>query len=148
MPVIQLAITKIEANKRKLDKPLKGKQQLQVANNSKILEMRKEKLPNIGEALVVDFEFDSTYTPNVGKIVIGGSLIYHVKDLKKIIKEEGKKKVSLNSEAYAEVQNAILAAGTMQAMLMAKELRLPSPLQLPKVSPVDEKKKDSKKSYA
>jgi len=146
MPVVDIRITKLEAN---LEKPKQVPKAagIKITNNSRVKDIKKTKVPGLGEAIIVDFEYETKYEPSVGSIVVGGSLIFHDKKLKDHIKIE-KGNVMLKGDAYAEVQNAILGSGTINALILAKEIKLPPPIQLPSVSLVDKKDKKGDKSYA
>jgi len=146
MPVIEINITKLDGKRNKPQK-VTGEPSLKISNNSKVIDIRKEKLPKLGDTIVVDFEYETNYEPAIGKIVVGGTIVYHEKNMKDFI-EEKKGDVILKGEAYATVQNAILGVGTINALLLAKELKLPAPIQLPTVELKNKKDEDSGKSYA
>ncbi len=145
MPVVDLRFTKLEAKREVAPKSPKFEKGIKINNNSKIKKITKKKLPGLGEAVVVDFEYNTKYEPKIGSINVEGSLIFHEKDMSEHVTTE-KGKVMLKGMAYVEVQNSILGASSIQALMLAKELRLPPPIQLPAV--IAEESGKSKKGYA
>lgn len=144
MPVIDITFNKLEANRKTLDKPVDN---IKVSNNSKVLKIEKKKLGNLGEGLVIDFEFTTEYTPDIGSLKVGGSAVFHEKNLKELIDEQ-KGSIILKPKTFQEVQNFVLGAATMQALVLAKELRLPAPIQLPRVILQEQQKQGKDKGYA
>lgn len=138
MPVIDVIYDKLEVNRT--NKRLDIKKEIQVSNNFGLKEVSKQKLPGAGDCAIVSFEYKTDYEPDMGNIVIQGRVVYHEKNIKDAIKEE-KGNVILKQKPLEEVNNAILRSSTIQALLLAKEMRLPLPLQLPKVSIESAKKK-------
>ncbi|MFO7872422.1 MAG: hypothetical protein R6U26_02130 [Candidatus Undinarchaeales archaeon] len=147
MGIVDIRFTKLDA-KREKPKGKVDKKGVKIKSNTKVVEIKKKKLPSIGDAVLVDFEYKVNYEPSFGKITVGGSLIYHDKNLKNKIKEDKEDGVQLEKSAYVEVQNAILKSGSVQAMVLAKELQLPAPIQLPTVVENNEKEEKGKKGYA
>lgn len=131
MPVVDITFTKFEAGRQILEKPL-GPKGIKVMNNSKVNKVRKKKIEGLGDAVLVDFEFHTKYEPKVGNITVGGTLIFFEKKLKDFVNEK-KGDVRLKKDTFEEVQNIILGSSLVQAVILAKELKLPSPMQLPKV---------------
>ena len=133
MPVVDIRFSKLEASRAEKFKVEKEQKGVSVESNSKMNEIVKKDIPGLGEVVVVNFEYTTKYTPEIGKISVKGRCIYSSKDLDKDIKEEKKKKIKLMPEVFAEIQNVILASSSIQALMLAKELKLPSPVQLPRV---------------
>lgn len=146
MPIIDVQFKQLEAN-RKVPKKETSEKGVQVKNNSKVKDIEKKEVPGAGEAVVVDFEYSVKYEPNFGDITVGGSVVYHDKNLDDKIEEEDGD-IKLKGDAYMEVQNAILGSGSTQAIVLSKELKLPPPIQLPRVKAEEEKGNKSKKGYA
>ena len=149
MTIIDLMIENVRAHKKE-QKSRSAGTEIRVSNNSKIQKIEKKELEGVGDSIVVHFEFITNYTPDVGEISIGGKLIYYDKNLKDKIKEEKGNIVIKDIETFQEVQNFILRASTLEAILIAKELRMPSPIQLPSVRVGDAKEilQEDKKGYA
>jgi hypothetical protein len=133
MPVIDVRFTKLEAVRAEKVKASKDQKGVSVESNSKMNEILKKEVPGLGEAVIVNFEYNTTYTPEIGNIKIEGRCVYSSKNLENEITEEKKKKIKLMPEVFEEIQNVILASASIQALLLAKELKLPSPVQLPRV---------------
>ena len=149
MPVIDLIITKLNGNKKRLTKPPK-KTGITVSNNSEINGIEKKTLPNGQEILLISFGFHSKYEPDIGSIEVEGEIAYHEPKLESIMKEEKKgkkKKIVLNDDVFAVVQNTILQESTIQSLIMAKNLQLPPPMQMPHIQ-VGNEKSSSNKGYA
>ena len=130
MPVIDVVFDKLEVNRSV--KRIDLKSEIKISNNFGLKDIKKEKLPGLGESAVVSFEYNTKYDPEIGNIQIEGRVIYNEKSIKNVLKE-GKGKLVLKEKPFEEVNNAILRASTIQAMLLAKEMRMSSPVQLPKV---------------
>ncbi len=144
MPVVDIVLEKIEARRKKVgDRP----GEVRVSNNSKILKIERSTVEGVGDAAVVHFEFTTDYYPDMGTILIGGRLIFHDKKLKDKLKEEKGNIIFKDAEAFQEVQNMILRSSTMEALMIAKEMRLPPPIQLPAVL-LENKQKTTDKGYA
>lgn len=134
MPVVDIRFYKLEANRAENFKTDKNQKGISVESNSKMNDIAKKEVPGLGDAIVVDFEYTTNYTPKVGNVSIKGKCVYSSKNLDKDITEEKKKKIKLMPEVFAEIQNVILASSSIQALILAKELKLPSPVQLPRVT--------------
>ncbi len=144
MPVLDIILEKIDANRKKVTTIPAD---VRVSNNSKITKIERSVVDGVGDAVLIHFEFTTSYYPDLGDIVIGGRVIYHDKKLKDMIKEEKGNLIFKDLKAFQEVQNIILRSSTMEAILISKEMRLPPPIQLPAVV-LEEKPKGPDKGYA
>jgi len=91
--------------------------------------------PKMDKILEVSWEFTSDYK-KFGKISIAGTLIYYADSLEGKFEEktEGKeKKIVLKGDALREVSNFVLRRGIIEAILVARTLQLPAPIQMPSV---------------
>ncbi len=89
----------------------------------------------------VSWSFDVDYKA-VGKISLAGTLVYFADSLADKYEEKtakGKKGIVLKGPALREVSNFILRRGIIECVVVAKELQLPAPIQLPSVR-VEQKK--------
>ncbi len=145
MPVVDVIFEKLEANHRDSEQKTTD---FKVNSNSTIKKIERKEVSGVGESIVVHFEFTTTYVPDAGDIRIGGRIIYMAIKPSDIVKEEKGKMTFKDVNALQEVQNVILRASTLQALWLAKEARLPMPIQLPSVVFDQEKKEDGKKGYA
>jgi len=83
------------------------------------------------EEAKVDFRFTASYGA-VGIINIEGSLIYRG-DAAALVKEWEEKR-RMPDEAAQEIHSAIMGNCITEAIIMAREVRLPPPIPLPKVN--------------
>jgi len=132
MTVVGFSFTKINVERKN---PSKGK--INISNNVAIQGIEESSF-SIGkeqqDSLKVTFEFVSTYEPNVGSINLVGELIFiDEKDkVKEVLKDWASSK-KLPKEVMTEVLNVVLNRCNIEALLLAREINLPSPIQLPKV---------------
>jgi len=97
--------------------------------------------------LKFEFMFVVKYEPGVGKIELNGELVqlYDKEYGLKVIEHWAKNK-KLPAEIMPEVFNNILARSNVEAVILSRDMGLPSPIQMPRV---DVKPKDkSEKSEA
>jgi hypothetical protein len=132
MTVVGFNFTKINVER---NKPSKGK--ISIGNNVAIQNIEESSF-SIGqeeqESLKIVFQFNSTYEPEVGKIELTGDLIYI--DSKTRVKEifsEWKEKKKVDKDVMTEALNVILNRCNIQALVLARDINLPSPIPLPKV---------------
>lgn len=131
MTVIGFSFTKMLVEKTA---PIKGK--VSINNNVGIKNLEETKL-NINsdkKALKLDFEFTSTYEPNIGKMLLTGEVIYLVDKAKaEEAVKNWKKNKKVEKEMMTKVLNNVLAKCNIQALIMSKDMNLPPPIPLPKV---------------
>lgn len=132
MAIVGFSFTKILAEKRG---PIKGR--VSIKNNVSILgvedagfSMAKEK-----KGLRIKFAFDSTYEPEIGVIRFEGEvlLLEEAKVAASILERWAKEK-ALPAQMVAPILNQVLDRSNIQALVTARELNLPSPIQLPRVT--------------
>ena len=131
MTVIGFSFTKMSVEK---DNPVKGK--VNINNNVGIKNVEETKL-NLNpdkKALKLDFEFTSTYEPNIGKIYLTGEVIYLIDKSKAddVIKN-WKKNKKLEKDIMTNVLNNVLAKCNVKALVLSDYMNLPPPIPLPKV---------------
>ena len=116
--------------------PVKGK--ISISNNVSITSVEKTNL-ELGQskedALKFTFEFTSQYDPKVGIINLMGDVIF-MEDDKKIadIEAQWKKDKKIPKEIMTNVLNHVLNKCNIQALILSKDLNLPPPIPLPKVT--------------
>jgi len=129
--VIGFSFTKMLVEKKN---PVKGK--VNINNNVGIKNLEETKL-NINtkrKALKLEFEFSSTYEPNIGKILLTGEVIYLIdKDKAAEAVKNWKKNKKLEKDMLTTVLNNVLAKCNVQALILSKDMNLPPPIPLPKV---------------
>ncbi|MGC9059174.1 MAG: hypothetical protein ACP5H3_02095, partial [Candidatus Aenigmatarchaeota archaeon] len=91
------------------------------------------------KVLEIGFEFLVEYKENFGSILMKGKVLYDSKDMKEILKN-WKKDQNLPQEVDMEVKNFLFKKCLTLAILIADELRLPSPLPFPMVVPKKEER--------
>lgn len=130
--IIGFNLSKVEADRTPL---VKGK--ISIKNNIQVKTIEKSDLflgKSKQEGLKFGFEYSSLYEPNAGKIIIVGDLVAveEKEEVKKIL-EKWKKDKKVEAEVMAQVINTVLSKCSVQAILLSRDLGLPSPVQLPKV---------------
>ncbi len=83
--------------------------------------------------LKYSFEFTTSYTPDLGSIVLTGDIVdvQDIQTVKALIKS-WKKDKTLDNEKILDVYNTALGRCSIQAILLSKEMGLPSPIPLPR----------------
>lgn len=132
MTVVGFTFTKMNVERKN---PSKGK--ININNNVIILNIEEstfsvEKEQDV--SLKVTFQFDSTYEPDIGFIQLIGELIYvdEKEAINGILKEWNASK-RISKEVMTEVLNVILNRCNIEALILARDINLPSPIPLPKV---------------
>jgi hypothetical protein len=116
-------------------KPLQRK--MTISTNIKINNVEKKNLV-IGEdkkqGMDFDFLFTTTYGENGSKIEVEGTIFYlgDKKELDDIEKSWKEKKALPDENIALIVNNRALEIGLLQSIAMASQLRLPTPIKLPK----------------
>ncbi len=102
-----------------------------INNNSTLTHVTAE-----GDVLNISFVFSSNYEPNIGVIRIEGDL--KLNENKKTIsgaleewKTSGKK--NLPKDIAEKVHNTILTNCVLEASILARDVKLPTPLPIPQV---------------
>lgn len=136
MSVIGFNFTKIKAEKR--SKP-KGK--INIKNNVSIKEVKGEEVPmstDDREGVRVSFEFVSQFDPDIGNIQLNADvLLLENADKKKALMDTWKEKKNIPTEFVEPLFNLVLRRCNVKALVLAEDLRLPSPIQMGKVKVKD-----------
>jgi len=132
MPVLDVLFTKIEAHRNPQDKDVDISKGVKVSSGTKINNVSKEKYGSIGECLFVDFTYTVNYEPDIGGMQIDGKVIYYAKKLTQVCDNKDGT-IVLKPEAFEMVQNSILGSSTIQSLFMARDMKLPPSISLPKV---------------
>lgn len=109
---------------------------VEVKNTFSIKEAKKQE--GQGNALKIGWEFNSNYK-NLGKIAMAGTLTYFDENIEDKYEEKqfGKeKKIFLKGDALKDVSNFVLRRGIVEAIVVAKTLQIPVPMQMPSVKVV------------
>lgn len=131
MTVIGFSFTKMLIEK---NAPIKGKVSINNNVGIKSLEETKLNINSDRKALKLDFEFISTYEPNIGKILLTGEVIYLTDKTKaEEAVKNWKKNKRIEKEMMTRVLNNVLAKCNVQALFLSDKMNLPPPIPLPKV---------------
>ncbi len=136
MAMVGFSFTKINAEK----KPATG-QAVNIESNAGVINVVE--LPVIDPKKVLlrfDFTFIVKYEPGAGKIELNGEVVelYDKEFGSKIIDFWNKEK-KLHPEVMQEVFNNVLSRSNVEAIVLSRDMGLPSPIQMPRV---DVKPKD------
>ncbi len=149
MGVIGLSINKIVVEKMA---PVVGK--VNINNNASIKEVQKTELitgAKKQDALRFVFEFKSNYDPNLAYIQLIGDVIWMDKEEQiKELKKQWDDKKQINSDVMTQILNSVLSKCSVEALVLSREMNLPSPIPIPRVqlnnAPAQEQKPEEKKA--
>ncbi|HIH31882.1 TPA: hypothetical protein HA235_04180 [Candidatus Woesearchaeota archaeon] len=129
MTTVGLNFTKINASRTGSSESIK------VENNVGITNLVESGIPDQKKSLLkFQFKFMCKYEPNIGSIELEGELIeIFDKDFSTKIMEMWTKQKALHKDVTSRVLNIILGKANIEAIIISKELGLPSPIQMPKV---------------
>ncbi|MDT7858896.1 MAG: hypothetical protein RQ930_02525 [Candidatus Aenigmarchaeota archaeon] len=136
--IIGYNFDKIEANKVK---EISGK--LDITSSAKIISVEEKEIEilNKKRVLEVEFEFLVEYKEGFGNIRMFGKLLYDGKNIKDGLKM-WKKDQRLPEDIDIEIKNFLFKKCLTLAIILADELRLPSPLPFPIVVPTKKEDKN------
>jgi len=137
MAIVSFTFNKFDVERKK---PLKGK--VSINNNVAVKDAKAANL-SIGKsttkALQFSYEFSAKYEPDIGHILITGDITYLTEEKKiKEIVDGWKKDKKLPDDVMNEVINQILNKCNIEALILSKELNLPPPIPMPKITPKKE----------
>lgn len=131
MAILNFGFTKILVEKKgKLSKQINIKSGMNIVDvvESNMIDATKQK------ALLIKFSFETKYEPEMGIILLEGELLYLADaELAKSISESWNKNKSLPKDIALSVFNKILHNCNVEALVLSREINLPSPIQLPKI---------------
>lgn len=133
MAIVGFTFDKITAEKRG---PIRGR--VDINNNVGIKSIETTNLPfgkEKQEALKFNYQYTSSYQPDIGVIDLTGSLIFidEPKKVKEILQNWEKNK-RLPAEVMKDIMENVLNRCNIQALVLSREVSLPSPIPLPKVA--------------
>ncbi|MCF7866554.1 hypothetical protein K9L67_01320 [Candidatus Woesearchaeota archaeon] len=134
MNILNITFNSIKATKSSMPKGKIG-----VKSNTKLDSLTEAKmgLDKTKTALKFGFIYTTEYTPNFAEIELKGeaTTLMEKKEADKIQEQWAKNKTkSLDQKFAATLINSMMAKCAIQAMIMAKELSLPSPIPLPRIN--------------
>ena len=82
------------------------------------------------------FEFTSKYVPNIAEILMAGEVLYlsDPKQSAELVKRWAAEK-KLEGDIMTEVLNTIMNKCNIEALILSRDLNLPPPVHLPRISP-------------
>ncbi|MBU7032277.1 MAG: hypothetical protein HXS53_07080, partial [Theionarchaea archaeon] len=101
-----------------------------ISNNSSVINIEKK-----DATLLIDFVFTTIYNPSIASIKIDGTLYYEGDDIDTIFTTWEEKRTIPSTH----IQNIIIEKGLMEAVILAKELRVIPPIPLPRIKEEQEK---------
>jgi len=117
--------------------PQKG--EIKVNSTPRITSAKLITLPSITKkVLALNFDFVTTYSPDIGEVKISGEVLYVHEDNPKILKQWQAKK-SLPEQTNIEVLNHLFRQCLLKVANIADDLQLPPPLAIPRVAPKQQK---------
>ena len=132
MQFVGNTVTKIEATRsEKLGRPLK------IEANVLLTEVKKKELFAAGETkegAIVNYTFEVAYGEKSGKLIVEGSIFVlgDKKELELLTKSWKKKDNRIEGELAIPLMNRAMELAYLTAIPVAKELKLPTPLRMPK----------------
>lgn len=111
---------------------------LTISNNVSVNDVTEAKIPFSGDkakCVKFDFSFDSKYEPDIATIHLSGDLLYMFpQEVAEKVLSEWKKNKKLDQDVVSAVMNTVLNRCNIEALILSRELNLPSPIPLPKVN--------------
>jgi hypothetical protein len=152
MTAVGFKFTKIVAEKKNV-----SENNLRIENNVGVTNVEEISVLDPKKSLLkFTFGFSCKYEPGLGTIELFGELVEMFdKDLSNRILNDWNNEKRLHQEIMARVLNNILGKANVEAIIISKELGLPSPIAMPKVEvkpkvkaeePKAEAKKEEKKA--
>lgn len=144
MPILGISLNLVNA-KKNIEAP---SGEIKINSSPRILSVEETELkPLENKVLKIGFEFITTYS-EAAEIKLAGDMLF-MHDKHKEILDHWKNAKVLSQDVAVEVFNALFAKCLLKSSILAEELQLPLPLNLPKVQPgtgaPDESKQESKK---
>jgi len=142
MGIVGFNFSKITAQK---SSSLSGK--ININNNISITDVKEMEVTLTGQkgkGLMIKFHYHCDYEPNMGKISLEGEVIA-IEDQETIKKsiESWQKNKSLEKDLMERIMPHILNKSSIEAIILSKDVGLPSPIPLPKITN-DKKAKETK----
>ncbi len=132
MTIVGFNFNKIEVSKKE---GTKGK--VNIKNNITITDIQEKNI-ELGakdqNALKFFFEFTSSYEPALGRIMLGGDLLFIDEAKKtKAILEEWKKTRKIAKDLMRSILNTVLTRCNIEALILSQKVNLPPPIPLPSI---------------
>lgn len=118
---------------------------VEIHNNSTITNVE-----SVGATISVGFSFTSTYEPKIGEIKIVGNIKISTQKEKaeEVLREwENSGKKNLPLDFAEDIHNNIIFNCINEAVLLAREIQLPPPIPMPRISIKEKPKEKEDTSY-
>lgn len=119
--------------------PVVSAKKRSISVNSQIQKVSEIKLGDT-QGLDVEFSLVANYSPNMGKIEIVGDILIFSPKLEEMYDKNENGEITLKPLTQRDVHQAILNDPLMLAISLAREVKLPSPHQLPKIEYQEQRK--------
>ncbi|MBN2566926.1 hypothetical protein JXB02_02465 [Candidatus Woesearchaeota archaeon] len=133
MTIVGFNFTKLVAERKGA---IRGK--ININNNVAIKSVEPANLSlgkNKEDGVRFTFQFTAKYEPKAGEIEIWGDIIYMEEASKvKEILDSWKKSKKVSQAVMTQILNTTLTKCNIQALVMSRDINLPPPIPLPKVS--------------
>ena len=130
MPVIGVSFNNISGEK----KGVVVNESISTNSTPKITKIENRDVKQLGkDALAMDFEFVTSYAPDIGSIKVSGELLY-LTDKHKEVLDTWKKDKKLDESISVEILNYLFRRCLLKVANLADELQLPLPLRFPIVT--------------
>lgn len=141
MTIIGFNFTKLSAEK---ENPVQGK--ISINRSCNPTGVKEVDLGSGQKGLRYTFDFSCEYNPDIATLAFSGNLTEMISDdeTEKILAQWGKDK-TMPVDSLERVMNAILNRCHIEALIIAKELNIPPPFNLPKVRIKDDQKASAEK---
>ena len=135
MPIVGFNFERVSGEKKNIIS-----KEVKIRNNASITNILEEKLPiegSKGEVLKFNFEYITSYEPEIGEIELKGHVLYldDTKKIKEILKS-WKKDKKIPQELMQQLLNTIIRRSSIKALTLSEELNLPPQIPLPKLTPI------------
>jgi hypothetical protein len=130
MNIVGFNFTKISAERKRT-----AVGRININNNVTLKEISEAKIgTGVKGAVRVSFSFSSDYVPDFAKLSLEGDVLVLLEEKKAVeaVEKWGKNK-SVEPQLAQAVMNNVLERCNIQALLLAKDLNLPSPVRMPQV---------------
>lgn len=142
MPIIGLNYKKINAEKKS-----STTSNMKINTGPEIIDVKKSKLQGLDNEIDVisaDFTFKSEIEPQIGSIIIDGTLVYKSNKTEEILKSWNKDK-TLPSDTHMELINHIFKKTGILALQLSDILQFPPVINMPKLEVKKTPEKTKKK---
>ncbi len=131
MAIVGITFRKICAEKKNI---VKGK--VTIANDLSLEKVEEAKIPLADSkqtALNFKFNYSTKYEPEIGNIDIKGDVLWvDDSEKNKELLKQYKKDKNVPLDIKMAIFNNILSKATVEALIMSRDVQLPSPIKLPK----------------